>query len=53
MRTPYPLAMHLLSIENITKAYPETDVLDAVSLGISAGDHIGVIGRNGSASPPC
>lgn len=40
--------MHLLSLENITKAYPETSVLDAVSLGISAGDHIGVIGRNGS-----
>jgi ATP-binding cassette subfamily F protein uup len=40
--------MHLLSVENITKAYPETDVLDAVSLGITAGDHIGVIGRNGS-----
>ena len=40
--------MHLLSIENITKAYPETVVLDAVSIGVSAGDHIGVIGRNGS-----
>ncbi|MCL1601099.1 MAG: ABC-F family ATP-binding cassette domain-containing protein [Actinomycetia bacterium] len=40
--------MHLLSLENITKSYPETSVLDAVSLGISAGDHIGVIGRNGS-----
>jgi ATP-binding cassette subfamily F protein uup len=40
--------MHLLSLENITKTYPETAVLDAVSLGISAGDHIGVIGRNGS-----
>jgi ATP-binding cassette subfamily F protein uup len=40
--------MHLLSIENVTKAYPETEVLDAVSLGISVGDHLGVIGRNGS-----
>ena len=40
--------MHLLSLENITKSYPETAVLDAVSLGISASDHIGVIGRNGS-----
>jgi ATP-binding cassette subfamily F protein uup len=46
--TPYSVSMHLLSVENITKAYPETDVLDAVSLGITAGDHIGVIGRNGS-----
>jgi len=48
MPTPYSVSMHLLSLENITKTYPETAVLDAVSLGISAGDHIGVIGRNGS-----
>jgi ATP-binding cassette subfamily F protein uup len=40
--------MHLLSLESISKTYPETRVLDAVSLGISAGEHIGVIGRNGS-----
>ncbi len=40
--------MHLLSLENVSKAYPETPVLDGVSLGISAGDRIGVIGRNGS-----
>ncbi len=40
--------MHLLSLEAITKNYPETQVLDGVSLGISAGEHIGVIGRNGS-----
>ena len=44
----YALGMHLLSLEAISKAYPETPVLDAVSLGISAGEHIGVIGRNGS-----
>lgn len=40
--------MHLLSLESISKTYPETPVLDAISLGISAGEHIGVIGRNGS-----
>lgn len=40
--------MHLLSLEAITKTYPETPVLDAVSLGIATRDHIGVIGRNGS-----
>ncbi len=40
--------MHLLSLEAITKNYPETPVLDAVSLGIATRDHIGVIGRNGS-----
>ncbi len=39
--------MHLLSLEGVTKDYPETRVLDDVSLGISAGEHIGVIGRNG------
>ena len=40
--------MHLLSLESVTKTYPETPVLDNVSLGISAGERIGVIGRNGS-----
>jgi len=40
--------MHLLSLENVTKSFPETDVLEDVSLGISTGEHIGVIGRNGS-----
>lgn len=40
--------MHLLSLEGISKAYPEKPVLSGVSLGISAGEHIGVIGRNGS-----
>ncbi|GMQ94451.1 MAG: ABC-F family ATP-binding cassette domain-containing protein [Acidimicrobiia bacterium] len=40
--------MHLLSLENIVKTYPETAVLADVSLGISVGEHIGVIGRNGS-----
>jgi len=40
--------MHLMSLEGISKSYPENDVLDGVSLGIAAGDRIGVIGRNGS-----
>jgi ATP-binding cassette subfamily F protein uup len=40
--------MHLMSLEGVSKSYPENDVLDEVSLGISAGDRIGVIGRNGS-----
>jgi ATP-binding cassette subfamily F protein uup len=40
--------MHLLSLEDIAKAYPENPVLSSVSLGISAGDRIGIIGRNGS-----
>ena len=37
-----------MSLEGVSKTYPENDVLDGVSLGISAGDRIGVIGRNGS-----
>ncbi len=40
--------MHLMSLENISKSFPENPVLANVSLGISAGDRIGVIGRNGS-----
>ena len=40
--------MHLMSLEGVSKSYPENDVLDGVSLGINAGDRIGVIGRNGS-----
>ncbi len=40
--------MHLLSLEGISKSFPENPVLANVSMGISTGDHIGVIGRNGS-----
>ncbi len=40
--------MHLLSLEGVSKSYPENRVLEGASLGISAGDRIGVIGRNGS-----
>jgi len=40
--------MHLLSLESVTKSYPEMRVLESVSLGISSGERIGVIGRNGS-----
>ena len=40
--------MHLISLESISKSYPETPVLDDVSLGITRRQRIGVIGRNGS-----
>jgi ATP-binding cassette subfamily F protein uup len=40
--------MHLLSLEGVSKEYPETPVLDAVSIGIASGERTGVIGRNGS-----
>jgi ATP-binding cassette subfamily F protein uup len=41
-------SMHLISLEAISKSYPETPVLRDVSLGISKRQRIGVIGRNGS-----
>lgn len=42
------MATHLLSLESITKNFPEVEVLDSVSVSVSSGEHIGVIGRNGS-----
>ena len=41
-------SMHLISLEAISKSYPETPVLRDASLGISRRQRIGVIGRNGS-----
>jgi len=40
--------MHLLSAENISKSYSEKTLLNNISLGISDGDKIGVIGINGT-----
>jgi ATP-binding cassette subfamily F protein uup len=37
----------LVSLENVSKAYATTVVLDGVSLGVGAGERIGVVGRNG------
>ncbi len=39
--------MNLLSIENISKSYSEKILLNQISLGISEGDKIGIIGING------
>ena len=36
-----------MNLENVGKAFGTTVVLDGVSLGIAAGDRIGVVGRNG------
>jgi ATP-binding cassette subfamily F protein uup len=41
------VARHLISVENVTIAFGREPVLDRVALGISAGDRIGVVGRNG------
>lgn len=40
--------MHLLSVENISKSYSEKTLLQDISLGISQGDKIGLIGINGT-----
>ena len=39
--------MHLLGCESVSLSYPNRTILDAVTLGISAGDRIGIVGRNG------
>ena len=41
-------AVNLISLEKVAKAYAHRRLLDAVSVGVSAGDRIGVVGRNGA-----
>lgn len=38
---------HLLGAEALHFEYPTQQVLDSVTLGVSAGDRIGIVGRNG------
>jgi ATP-binding cassette subfamily F protein uup len=38
----------LVTLETATKAYGPCPLLDGVSLGVAAGDRIGVVGRNGA-----
>ena len=45
--------VNLISLEKAAKAYAHRSLLDGVSLGVSAGDRIGVVGRNGAESPRC
>ncbi|WMM26016.1 ABC-F family ATP-binding cassette domain-containing protein [Tissierella sp. MB52-C2] len=40
--------MNLISIENLSKAYSEKQVLKDINLGINEGDKIGLIGVNGT-----
>jgi ABC transport system ATP-binding/permease protein len=40
--------MNLISLEKAAKSYAHRRLLDGVSLGVSAGDRIGVVGRNGT-----
>ena len=37
----------LVNLENVSKAYATTSVLESVSLGVASGERIGVVGRNG------
>ncbi|GAB3986944.1 ABC-F family ATP-binding cassette domain-containing protein [Actinoallomurus acanthiterrae] len=39
--------MNLINVEGLSKAYGPSPLLDDVSLGVAAGDRIGVVGRNG------
>jgi ATP-binding cassette subfamily F protein uup len=40
--------VNLISLEKAAKAYAHRTLLDSISLGVSAGDRIGVVGRNGT-----
>ncbi len=40
--------MNLVNLEQASKSYGERPLLDRVSLGVTAGDRIGVVGRNGT-----
>jgi ABC transport system ATP-binding/permease protein len=40
--------VNLINVEGLGKAYGAEALLDGVSLGVDAGDRIGVVGRNGS-----
>ena len=41
------MAVNLINLENVTVAHGTRLLMDSVSLGVSAGDRIGVVGRNG------
>jgi ATP-binding cassette subfamily F protein uup len=39
--------VHLLGAQEISLAYPNRPLLEGVTLGVEAGDRIGIVGRNG------
>ena len=42
------MARNVVNVEEVSKAFDIRPLLDAVSLGVSEGDRIGIVGRNGS-----
>ena len=42
------MARNVVNIEEVSKAFDIRPLLDQVSLGVSEGDRIGIVGRNGS-----
>ncbi|MFL6077780.1 MAG: ABC-F family ATP-binding cassette domain-containing protein [Mycobacteriales bacterium] len=42
------MAQHLVNLEKVSKAYGTVAPLAEVSLGLDAGDRVGVVGRNGT-----
>ena len=41
------MKVNFLNVEKVTKSFPNNLLLNDVSLGISVGDRIGIVGRNG------
>jgi ATP-binding cassette subfamily F protein uup len=41
------MAVNLVNLENVTVAHGTRLLMDGVSLGVSEGDRVGVVGRNG------
>src|ERR1044072_9329705 len=41
------MAVNLGNVENVSEVYGTRALLDGISLGVSEGDRIGVVGRNG------
>ncbi|WP_329020161.1 ABC-F family ATP-binding cassette domain-containing protein [Streptomyces sp. NBC_00690] len=41
------MAVNLVNVEAVSKVYGTRPLLDSISLGVSEGDRIGVVGRNG------
>jgi ATP-binding cassette subfamily F protein uup len=42
-----PTARNLLNLKSVAKGYGSRTVLDEVTLGVAAGERIGIVGRNG------